>query len=111
MGNVEQGVHVTGTAEVLARLGAGFVDAQARQELVEAYALYQALTQMIRLCLTGDFDRNDVPPGLADLLLAVTGLPDFTVLEAHLKETAHRVRGHFGRLLPASRKKGSGRGL
>jgi len=110
-GNVEQGVHVTGTAEVLARLGAGFVDAQARQELVEAYALYQALTQMIRLCLTGDFDRNDVPPGLADLLLAVTGLPDFTVLEAHLKETAHRVRGHFGRLLPASRKKGSGRGL
>ena len=28
-----------------------------------------ALTQMIRLCLTGPFDREDVPPGLADLLL------------------------------------------
>jgi glutamate-ammonia-ligase adenylyltransferase len=84
---------------------------QARQELVEAYAFYQALTQMIRLCLTGNFDRHDVPPGLADLLLAVTGLPDFGVLEAHLKDMAATVRRHFDRLLPAAKKKRSGRDL
>ena len=54
---------------------------------------------MIRLCLTGGFDRKDVPPGLADLPLAQTGLPDFGVLEAHLKETSRTVRKDFDRLL------------
>ncbi|MGB3899851.1 MAG: bifunctional [glutamine synthetase] adenylyltransferase/[glutamine synthetase]-adenylyl-L-tyrosine phosphorylase [Mesorhizobium sp.] len=110
-GNVEENGHATATADTLAHLAPGFAPMQARQELAEAYAFYQALTQMIRLCLTGNFDRNDVPPGLADLLLAVTGLPDFGVLEAHLKDTAATVRGHFDRLLPASKKKRSGRDL
>jgi len=109
-GNVEEGGRATGTAETLARLAPAFMDGQARQELCDAYALYQALTQMIRLCLTGSFDRNDVPPGLADLLLAVTGLPDFGVLEAHLKDTARTVRAHFERLMRRP-KKGSGGGL
>ena len=58
---------------------------------------------MIRLCLTGAFERDDVPPGLADLLLGVTDLPGFGVLEAHLKETSQAVRQHFDRLLPAKR--------
>ncbi|TIW80723.1 MAG: hypothetical protein E5V52_13570, partial [Mesorhizobium sp.] len=69
--------------------------------LGEAYRLYLALTQMIRLCLTGEFQRDDVPPGLSDLLLAVTDLPDFAVLEAHLKETSRKVRRDFDRLLRA----------
>jgi glutamate-ammonia-ligase adenylyltransferase len=110
-GNVEQDGHATATADTLAHLAPGFATMQARQELVEAYAFYQALTQMIRLCLTGNFDRHDVPPGLADLLLAVTGLPDFGVLEAHLKDMAATVRRHFDRLLPAAKKKRSGRDL
>jgi glutamate-ammonia-ligase adenylyltransferase len=65
---------------------------------------------MMRLCLTGDFDRDDVPPGLSDLLLAVTDLPDFSVLEAHLKDTSKLVRKHFNGLLAAPGKK-SGRHL
>ena len=67
-----------------------------------------ALTQMIRLCLTGPFEREDVPPGLSDLLLRQTDLPDFGVLEAHLKETAQKVRNHFDRLLRAKRNDGDG---
>ncbi|TIT82102.1 MAG: hypothetical protein E5W56_06540, partial [Mesorhizobium sp.] len=63
--------------------------------------LYLALTQMIRLCLTGEFQSDDVPPGLSDLLLAVTDLPDFGVLEAHLKETSRKVRKDFDFLLRA----------
>ena len=54
-----------------------------------------ALTQIMRLCLTGPFERDDVPPGLSDLLLRQTDLPDFGVLEAHLKETAQKVREPF----------------
>ncbi|TIX46774.1 MAG: hypothetical protein E5V33_31325, partial [Mesorhizobium sp.] len=62
-----------------------------------------ALTQMIRLCLTGEIQRDDVPPGLSDLLLAVTDVPDFAVLEAHLKETSPKVRQDFDLLLRAKK--------
>lgn len=93
----------TGTAEILSRLAPGFADVGVRQELGDAYALYLALTQMTRLCLTGAFERDDVPPGLSDLLLAVTDLPDFGVLEAHLKETSQKVRKDFDLLLRAGR--------
>ena len=67
------GMRVTSTADTLAHLAPGFADAQTRQELCDAYQLYVSLTQMIRLCLTGPFDRKDVPPGLADLLIAHCG--------------------------------------
>jgi len=99
-GSVEAGrAHVTGTAENLARLSPGFADAQTRQELCEADALFASLTQIIRLCLTGPFVRKEVPPGLTDLLIRATDLPDIAVLEAHVQETAQRVRSHFSRLI------------
>jgi glutamate-ammonia-ligase adenylyltransferase len=103
-GHVSGEGRVTGAGEVLARLDSDFVDAQTRQELVDANALYAALTQMIRLCLTGPFEREDVPPGLSDLLLRTTDLPDFGVLEAHVKETSQMVRKHFSQLLRPKRK-------
>lgn len=102
-GQVEAGRRATGTAEILSRLAPDFADVQVRQDLGEAYALYLALTQMTRLCLTGVFERDDVPPGLSDLLLAVTDLPDFGVLEAHLKETSQKVRKEFDLLLRTKR--------
>jgi glutamate-ammonia-ligase adenylyltransferase len=101
---VETGSRATGTAEILSRLAATFADAQTRQDLSDAYALYLGLTQMMRLCLTGAFDRNDVPPGLSDLMLRATDLPEFGVLEAYVKETAQKVRSHFDLLLRAKRK-------
>jgi glutamate-ammonia-ligase adenylyltransferase len=94
----------TGTADVLAHLSSGYADGQMRQELGDAYAFYLAVTQMTRLCLTGAFDRNDVPPGLSDLLLAATDLPDFSVLEAHLKDVSTGVRKSFDQLFRAKRK-------
>jgi glutamate-ammonia-ligase adenylyltransferase len=87
------------TAETLARLSPDFCDAQAREELVAAHGLFSLVTQIVRVCVTGPFDAADVPPGLADLLLRSTDLPDMKVLEAHLKETAARVRRHFVQLV------------
>ncbi|MHA6685187.1 bifunctional [glutamine synthetase] adenylyltransferase/[glutamine synthetase]-adenylyl-L-tyrosine phosphorylase [Mesorhizobium sp. A556] len=100
-GRIEGAGLATGTGETLARLAPDFADTATKREVCDAYVLYLALTQMTRLCLTGSFDRDDVPPGLADLLLAVTDLPDFSVLEAHLKDTSKMVRRHFDRLLRA----------
>ena len=89
----------TATGAVLASLSPDFADAQTREELARAHGLYMTLTQSIRLCLTGPFNPQDVPPGLADILLRGVDLPDLSVLEAHIAETARRVRGHFDRLL------------
>ena len=89
----------TSTGDGLSRLTRDFCDPQARDELVAAYGLYLSLTQIIRLCLTGPFEPQDVPPGLADLLLRSTDLPDLGVLEAHIKETSASVQRHFDRLI------------
>lgn len=105
-GQVDAAPRATGTADILSRLAPRFADAGVRQDLGDAYALYLALTQMTRLCLTGAFERDDVPPGLSDLLLAVTDLPDFGVLEAHLKETSQKVRKDFDLLLRAGPPRG-----
>jgi glutamate-ammonia-ligase adenylyltransferase len=89
----------TVTNEILARLAPATAHAHVKQELVEAHVLFSALTQMIRLCLTGAFEPEDVPPGLSDLLSGTTDLPDFRVLEAHVQETARKVRNNFDLLL------------
>ena len=105
-GRVDAPGRPTSTRDILAHLASGFADAQVRDDLVEAHGLYSMLTQIIRLCLTGAFDRADVPPGLRDLLLRSTDLPDFAVLEAHIQETSRKVREDFDRLLRAKRKRG-----
>ncbi|MGE0501434.1 MAG: bifunctional [glutamine synthetase] adenylyltransferase/[glutamine synthetase]-adenylyl-L-tyrosine phosphorylase [Rhizobiaceae bacterium] len=103
-GQLEAGRRTTSTVEQLGRLVPGFADPQIRQQLVDAHRLYGALTQIIRLCLTGPFEKDDVPPGLADLLLATTGLPDFPVLGAHVGETARKVKSDFDLLLRGKRR-------
>jgi [glutamine synthetase] adenylyltransferase / [glutamine synthetase]-adenylyl-L-tyrosine phosphorylase len=100
-GGLLPGARPIATEEMLARLSPEFCAPAVRQELCDAYRLYGALTQMIRLCLTGPFERDDAPPGLLDLVVGQTDLPDFGVLEAHLKETAQKVRGDFDLLLRA----------
>jgi glutamate-ammonia-ligase adenylyltransferase len=102
-GQVDASRRLTATGEVLAHLAPGLAEPQVRQELVDAHHLYTGLTQIIRLCLTGAFERDDVPPGLSDLLLRTTDLPDFGVLEAHVEETARKVRKDFDLLLRTKR--------
>jgi glutamate-ammonia-ligase adenylyltransferase len=93
----------TGTAETLSRLSPDFADPQVVQELFSSHSLYSTLTQIIRLCLTGPLDPDDIPPGLADLLLRNTDLPELGVLEAHIKETSRQVRKDFELLLRGKR--------
>ncbi|MCG7507444.1 bifunctional [glutamine synthetase] adenylyltransferase/[glutamine synthetase]-adenylyl-L-tyrosine phosphorylase [Mesorhizobium retamae] len=102
-GQLEGDMRTPGTIQTLARLDPEFAEPDIKQELHDAYSLYLAVSQMIRLCLTSTFERDDVPPGLVDLLLAATDLPDFKVLEAHLKETSQKVRENFDLLLRGKR--------
>ncbi len=64
-----------------------------------AVRLYQDLTQILRLCLSGPFDPKAAGPGLLGLLARAADVPDFATLEAHLTETQARVRASFVRIL------------
>ena len=64
-----------------------------------AVRLYQNLTQILRLCLSGPFDPKSAGPGLLGLLARAADVPDFATLDAHLAETQARVRASFVRIL------------
>lgn len=88
----------TGTAHVLVHLQPSFADAGAVETLLAAHRFYTAVTQVIRLCVVGEFDKADMPPALADILLRATDTPEMSVLDALLGETQRNVRAIFDRL-------------
>ncbi len=88
----------TATALAAARK-AGVLKKGDAEILEPACELYHAVTQVLRLCLTGPFVPEDAPRGLASLLCRAADMPDLSRLEAHLKETQAGVKGVFDRLL------------
>jgi glutamate-ammonia-ligase adenylyltransferase len=67
--------------------------------LLPALRLYQALTQILRLCVDGPFRPEESPKGLLDLLARAGELPDFATLDAHLRDTEEAVRESFERVV------------
>jgi glutamate-ammonia-ligase adenylyltransferase len=61
--------------------------------------VYQDLTQILRLCLSGRFDPQASGVELLRLLARAADLPDFQTLDAHLIEVQERVRASFTRIL------------
>jgi glutamate-ammonia-ligase adenylyltransferase len=101
-------VHAAEKPEILDTSTARALDKAARLGLLApedadvlrpAVRLYQNLTQILRLSLSGPFDPKSAGPGLLSLLARAADVPDFTTLEAHLAETQARVRASFVRIL------------
>jgi glutamate-ammonia-ligase adenylyltransferase len=67
--------------------------------LVPAAQLYHTLTQVIRLCLDRAFVASDAPQALKDLLARASDMPDFSTLEATLKDTVAAVHDAFERIV------------
>jgi glutamate-ammonia-ligase adenylyltransferase len=84
------------TASALAKLAAAGLlgDVQA-QLLKSALALYQRLTQVLRLCVATEFSSENAPAGLARLLANASGVPDLARAESLLIETRATVSGVF----------------
>ncbi len=90
----------TATARALDKAAKlGLLAAEDADVLRPAVRLYQNLTQILRLCLSGPFDPKSAGPGLLGLLARAADVPDFPTLEAHLTETQARVRASFVRIL------------
>ena len=67
--------------------------------LLPALGLYQALIQVVRLCLDTPFDPETAPRALLERLARAGELPDFATLDAHVRATEVAVRGIFERLI------------
>ncbi len=77
----------------------GLLSAEDVDVLRPAIRLYDDLTQILRLCLSGPFDPKSAGAELLGLLARAADLPDFVTLDAHLAETQNRVRRCFAHIL------------
>jgi glutamate-ammonia-ligase adenylyltransferase len=88
------------TELALAKLSAAGVLSPADAEiLVPAAGLYHTLTQVLRLCLDKPFVAHEAPRALQDLLARASDMPDFSTLEATLKDTLAAVHEAFERIV------------
>ena len=78
---------------------AGVLNAGDAEILVPAARLYHTLTQVLRLCLDKPFVADEAPRALKDLLARAADMPDFSTLEAALKDTLEAVHGAFGHIV------------
>jgi [glutamine synthetase] adenylyltransferase / [glutamine synthetase]-adenylyl-L-tyrosine phosphorylase len=90
----------TSTARVLDKAWAlRLLAVEDAEVLRPAVQIYQDVTQILRLCLSGPFDPKTAGAGLLRLLARAADVPDFAALEATLSETQTRVRESFVRIL------------
>ncbi len=88
------------TGEVLKRVSdLGLVKSDVANDLCQANSLYQRLSQIISLCVEGEFDGSKVPEGLALLLEAAGDAADFSELENTLAKTQTRIRQHYNSIV------------
>ena len=70
-----------------------------REILRSAARLYHDLTQVIRLCVTGKFNPETAGEDLRRVMARAGDAPDFSALEARVRETQGEVRRVFGALV------------
>jgi [glutamine synthetase] adenylyltransferase / [glutamine synthetase]-adenylyl-L-tyrosine phosphorylase len=78
---------------------AGLIGPADAETLIAAARLVNNLTQVLRLCLDGPFDPAQAPDGLKVLLTRAGEMPDFTHLEAALRQALADVAELFERLV------------
>jgi len=92
-------VNVETEAALAAAARLGLLPAAEARTLLQALSLYQRVTQILRLCVTGPFKAEEAPRGLLNLLARSGDLPDFPTLDAHLRTTQSEVRQAFERVI------------
>ncbi len=73
----------------------GVLERSAADILRSAARLYHDLTQMLRLCVNGRFKPEGSGEDLLRLMARAGDAPDFSSLEARVKETQAEVRRVF----------------
>lgn len=88
------------TLRALERLvQAGLLAEAEGSRLKAACLVYQRLTQVLRLCVSGPYSPNQVPAGLNRIVASASAMPDIASAEALLAETQAQVAELFSRLV------------
>ena len=79
----------------------GVIDAEDAAQLTDALTLWQGLQGMLAIVIEGDVSDGaaSFSASLKDHLAEIGGAADFDALEAHMADTARRVRGIFEKLI------------
>ncbi|WEX78380.1 bifunctional [glutamine synthetase] adenylyltransferase/[glutamine synthetase]-adenylyl-L-tyrosine phosphorylase [Sinorhizobium numidicum] len=85
----------TRTMDVLKTLGTRMMDANDLDTGLEALVLFTEVSQIVRLCIEGDFNPEDAPAGLIDLVCRAGDYPDLKHLEADIRRLSKAVRRIF----------------
>ncbi len=83
------------TGDVLKMLGPHALQANDIETVLEALQLFTELSQVVRLCIEGDFELKDAPSGLIDLVCRAGDYPDVKLLEADIRRLSKSVRRIF----------------
>jgi len=83
------------TAGQLKLIGTELMDRNDLELCLTALSLYTDISQLIRLCIDGEFDPAKAPAGLIEIVCRAGDSPDIRVLEAELRQTSKAVRGIF----------------
>ena len=95
----------THTRTALTRIAAaGLLPPATADLLVSAIELTLNLTQVIRICVEGVFKPEEATPGLKALLARAGNAPDFSALEAQLRESQASVLEAFEQIVAAAAK-------
>ncbi|WP_159952887.1 bifunctional [glutamine synthetase] adenylyltransferase/[glutamine synthetase]-adenylyl-L-tyrosine phosphorylase [Rhizobium sp. 18065] len=86
------------TTEALKALAA-LIDPNDLDTCQQALKLYTDVSQVIRLCIEGQFEPANVPTGLTDLVCRAGDSPDLKLLEAEIRRLSKAVRKVFGRVV------------
>lgn len=81
---------------------AGLLPAETADMLVAAISLTLNLTQVVRICIEGDFKAKDATPSLKGLLARAGNAPTFEILEAQLRDAQADVYAAFERIVVAA---------
>ncbi len=91
------------TVQVVANAAAlGILSQSDADTLRRAARLYHDLTQILRLCVSAKFNPETAGEDLLRVLTRAGDAPDFSALEAHVRETQTSVREVFLKLVEAA---------
>jgi [glutamine synthetase] adenylyltransferase / [glutamine synthetase]-adenylyl-L-tyrosine phosphorylase len=77
----------------------GVLNREDGEKILQAIGLYQRLTQLLRLCLTGVFDPIIASKNMKGVLCRAAEMPDMNATEAYLRETQFSISDIFARLV------------
>jgi [glutamine synthetase] adenylyltransferase / [glutamine synthetase]-adenylyl-L-tyrosine phosphorylase len=92
-------LHPNTTAALDALTGAGALDPQRAEELIEAMRLWRRLQALLKLVVDDMLDEADAPEALKGALARTADAIDFARLKNDMSAAADRVRAHFAALI------------